>query len=70
MFGCGHPFPFWVHPFALFCTHRKRPGLYLVVSGITTLVLSYRKRPVIKDSKKKICNKKAAITTSVFHYSF
>lgn len=58
MFGCGHPFPFWVHPFALFCTHRKWPWLYLVVSGITTLVLSYRKRPVTKDSKKKSCNKK------------
>ena len=38
MFGCSHPFPFWVHPFALFCTHRKRP--------------------VIKGSKKKSCNKK------------
>lgn len=30
MFGCSHPFPFWVHPFALFCTPRKRPGRYLV----------------------------------------
>ena len=38
MFGGSHPFPFWVHPLALFCTHRKRP--------------------VIKGSKKKSCNKK------------
>ena len=45
MFGCSHPFPFWVHPFALFCTPRKRPGRYLVCPFVGTKPKSPRKRP-------------------------